>query len=208
MNSIKEEEPDAPGMWSKNQTSVCKFIERRANAFDWLHNYAAKRKERVNKWMSLGSSVGGLFSGSGSLVSTLLESAKTQELVLQGLVMVFALMGLVKRWMGLGESIGKHRVMVGKYQLLAATIHVEIMKDPPDREGFANFFRRTCETEMNIRTERGSANIDHGLYEVYEKYFGDDAMEYSDLFGDIPYSLSRSSIELVVTGDQPADVVQ
>ncbi len=204
MESIKEE----PGAWPKNQIHVCKFIERRANAFDWLHNYAAKRKERINNWMSLASSVGGLFSGSGSLVSSLLESARAQELVLQGLVMVFALVGLIKRWMGLGQSIGKHREMVGKYQLLAATIHVELMKDSSDREGFANFFRRVCETEMNIRTERGSANIDHGLYEVYEKYFGDDAMDYSDLFGDIPYSLSRSSIQLTVIDEQPVDVVQ
>lgn len=179
--------------WSKGRERMCRIVQQRASAFEWLHNHVATRKERVNTWLGIISSFGAFITGTGSLFSSVSESSKIVSIVLNSLVVVFSAVGMVKKRLGYGEIVGKHRVMIGKYQLLADDILKELVTPSERRHEFDKFYIKVCETETSIRHERGSANIQPDAYEVYKEYFGDKALDPGTLFGSIQFQQSNSS---------------
>ncbi len=129
-------------------------------------------------------------------------------MVVSALAVLFGLIGIIRKGLGYDEIIGKHRIMVGKYQLLATDIDKELLRATTNRQEFHQFFNKILTAEDSIRYEQGSANIDHSSYEIYKRYFGDNALDYAAIFGAIPYTVNGSgtlniSVEMPATNPTP-----
>lgn len=184
-------------MWSPEKEEKCRLIGNRASAFVWMANQATIYYGRINKTLTILTTVSSyILGGSGIpvLFSTQDFASKYGNLGIQIGMIIVGIVQTAQKVSGVAETFGKYQILETQNQALVQKVQLELSKEVESRSPYEAFYDDLLTMESELRTQNN--DIPQRIIDSYYKTLGESALSYATLFVDI--SSSPKSIDIVV----------
>ena len=185
-------------MWTPEKEEKCRLIGNRASAFVWMSNQASAYYNRINKILTVMTTISSyLLGGSGIpvLFATAEFTSKYGNLGIQIGMITVGIIQTVQQVIGVSSSAGKYQILETQNQALVQKIQLELSKEVESRSPYEAFYDDLITMESDLKTQNN--DIPKRFIDSYYKTLGTSALSYATLFIDFSSSPREVGTDIV-----------